>query len=317
MPRGPGRVAAGVDHASAGGPAAPARAALVPARYAPGFVRFFGWWAHEKLIAKKFYAVRVANEGADVLASLASHEGPLIGAMNHVSWWDPLFMLTLQRVYLPGRTIRAPMDAAQLERFGFFRKLGTFGINPDDPASLEAMGAYIGAYFRDEARPTLWITPQGRFADVREPVEIRPGAARLAAMDGRTRVVAVAVEYTFWLDARPEALLRFQAVEPRRAADGTASTAAWHRALRAAMDENSARLAEAAVTRDPARFRTLCGGDAPKISPFYDWWLRLRGKHGEIDDRRDRRDQRLAAQAAQSSRAVASGRAGGAVGDGA
>lgn len=262
---------------------------FIEAAYSERFVRFFGWWTRDKMLAKKFFAVRLERGSSAHLEALAGHAGPVIAATNHVSWWDPLIMLGIHRLFWEQRTLRAPMDAAQLRRFRLFRKLGTFGLDPDDPASLEAMAAYVGGYFAGEPRPTLWINPQGRFADVREPVEVRPGAARLAASDARTKVVAVSMEYQFWLDQRPEVLLRVEPVEPRRSEDGTATTAGWLRALRAAMTTNAERLAESAISRDPGRFECLVGGDATRINPVYDLWLRLRGKSGSIDDRRDRR----------------------------
>jgi len=256
---------------------------FIDANYAPRFVRFFGWWVREHMLAKDFFAVRLARGSRRHLAALADHEGPVIAAVNHVSWWDPLVMITLHRIFWRGRTLRAPMDAAQLERFGLFRKLGTFGIDPDDPASLERMAEYVGEYFHEEPRPSLWINPQGRFADVREPVEVRPGAARIAAAAQGTRAVAIAMEYVFWLDRKPEVLLRAAPVEPART-----NTPGWLRAMRDAMNDNAAELAKLAIARDPAGFETLIGGDRTTVNPMYDVWLRIRGKAGQIDDRRDR-----------------------------
>lgn len=257
--------------------------AAIPADYSPFFTRFFGWWAREKVIAPRFFAVRLALGSRAHFQAIADHPGPVLALTNHVSWWDPLVMLTLHRLFFPRRTLRAPMDAAQLNRFRFFTKLGTFGIDPDDPASLDLMAADMRTYFAHDPGPTLWINPQGRFADVREPVEPRPGAARLAAQADNPRLLAVAIEYAFWLDQRPELLLRAQPVHSDRT-----NTAGWHRAIRDAMRINAAALADMAIARDPAAFEALIGGGAPKINPVYDLWLHLRGRRGAIDDRSDR-----------------------------
>lgn len=275
----------GPDRTPAGG-----AARFIPDAYSDLFLRFFGWWCREKMLAKRFYAVRAATESLRALRSLSDHDGPVLVLTNHTSWWDPLLMLMLHRTELcregAWRSLRAPMDADQLERFRFFRKLGAFGIDPDDPASLELMARHVGRYFREDRAPTLWINPQGRFADVREPVEIRPGAAKLAAEHRGAAVALAQFEYVFWLDAKPEILLRFDRVEP-----GRPTTTGWLRAMRRGMNNNAARLAELAIARDPGPFTNLLGGEGANVHPVYGLWLRLRGRAGSIDDRRDRRDR--------------------------
>lgn len=253
---------------------------FIPADESARFVRFFGWWTRDKMIAKRFYALRLAEGSRAHLESLATHNGPVIAAMNHLSWWDPLVMLALHRLFWPNRTLRAPMDAAQLRRFGLFRKLGVFGIDPDDAQSLDAMSDYLADYFAKAPAPTLWINPQGRFADVREQVTPRPGTAKIAASDPRAACVSIAIEYAFWLDQKPEILVRVEPVSPE-----TTSTTGWQRALTSAMNANAAALADLVIAREPSAFESLVGGDAAAINPAYDLWLRLRGKAGSITDR--------------------------------
>ncbi|MEM0983047.1 MAG: lysophospholipid acyltransferase family protein [Planctomycetota bacterium] len=271
---------------------------FLPDRFSPRFLRFFGWWCREKMLEKKFFAVRLARENQNVLGDLADHDGPVLVLTNHVSWWDPLIMLTLHRMELcakgRSRGLRAPMHIDQLERFRFFTRLGAFGIDPDEPRSMQAMVDHVARYFAEDPCPGLWINPQGRFADVREPIEMRPGAAKLAALDERTAVACVQMEYTFWLDAKPEVLLRYEPVTPDRR-----STTGWLRAMREAMDRNAAALADLAIARDPANFVNLTGGEGANVHPFYGLVLKLRGKSGAIDDARDRRDRREHAQERQ------------------
>ncbi|MEL6329155.1 MAG: lysophospholipid acyltransferase family protein [Planctomycetota bacterium] len=259
-------------------------AAFLPPDYSERFARFFRWWCRHNMVRKKFFALRVAGETEGDLRAFAGHDGPVIAATNHVSWWDPLVMLTLHDLELctreRKRTLRAPMDIVQLERFKFFRKLGTFGIDPDDPESLGAMSEHLDGYFRTDHAPTLWINPQGRFADVRDELEIRPGVARVAALDERAAVVAVAIEYAFWLDAKSEVFVRFETARPE-----ARTTTGWLRAIREAMVSNQRRLAEAVRSRDAGRFVNRVGGEGANVHPLYGLWLRLRGKAGQIDDR--------------------------------
>jgi hypothetical protein len=190
------------------------------------------------------------------------------------------------------------MDVEQLRKFGFFRRLGLFGVDPSDARSYSAMVAYVLERFASESRPTLWITPQGSFADVREPVRMRPGAAAIAARTPRVRVLSVAMEYGFWLDQKPELFVRAAVVSP----PASPSTPHWHGAMEAAMNANAGELSRLVIARDASSFAPLLGaGDATnaRVHPVYDWWLRLRGKDARLRDRaRDRsRDERKAGDA--------------------
>ena len=179
----------------------------------------------------------------------AAADGPFLGLLSHASWLDPLVGLLVWRQLLPDRDLRMPMDAEQLARFGFFKRLGVFGIDPDDPASLDAMRRFVLDHFATGVRPALGLTPQGRFTDPREPVRLRPGAAAIAAAaPSNTAVVAIAVEYVFWQDQRPEILISATRC-PRPT--GPASTTGWHRAMTEAFSDAAARLAAAAIARDP------------------------------------------------------------------
>lgn len=256
---------------------------FIPDAYSARFARFFGWWARDKIIAKKFHAVRVCMDNRTTLAELNTHPGPVLALTNHIGWWDPLFMLAMHITELPDRTLRAPMDAKQLERFRLFRKLGCFGIDPDEPASLPLMGDYVAEYFKTDPSPTLWVTPQGRFADVREEIRIRPGAAATAARADNPAVICMNFEYAFLVDQKPEAFIRFERVETPEAP----STTGWHRAMQDAIRRNAAELATLVIARDTDAFEKILGSGT-KNQPIYDLWLKLRGKGGAIDDRRDR-----------------------------
>lgn len=261
---------------------------LEPGRYSPGFARAFAWWVERRVLARRFHAVRLARENAGVLGELAGHPGPVIVVMNHPSWWDPLAAVLLARRFMSTREHMAPIDTEMLRTFGFFRRLGLFGIDPDDPASLEAMAGYVGERLRERPRTTLWVTPQGRLADVRSEIEIRPGAAVIAARHGDVRAASAALEYVFWGDPKPELLIRLERCEP---AEGRRTTAGWHRAMLEAMRRNAAALARLAIARDEGAFVPLVGGDRARINPLYDLWLRARGKGPTIDARRRQLDQ--------------------------
>ena len=112
-------------------------------------------------------------------------------------------------------------------------------------------------------------------------MRLRPGAAAVAARAGAAGAPvaagAIAVEYAFWADRKPEVFVRARRVEP-----GGPSTADWQRALTGAMRENASALASLVIARDPAPFDDLLGSGG-RIHPVYDALLRLTGRSGSID----------------------------------
>ena len=267
---------------------------ILPGNFTPRFVRFFTWYA-KRLFAKKFHALRTAPGTHAALREAGAHNGPLIVLLNHSAWWDPLVPLLLAECWrrdgLAERSACAPMDIEQLRKFGFFRRLGLFGVDPSDTRSFPAMCEYVLARFGSETRPTLWITPQGTFADVREPVRMRPGAAAIAARAKNVRVLSVTLEYAFWLDQRPEIFVRAAGVP----APASPSTPHWHSAMESAMNANAGELSRLVIARDANAFTPLLdGASSANIHPVYDWWLRIRGKDAALRDRQREQTHREA-----------------------
>ena len=89
------------------------------------------------------------------------------------------------------------------------RRLGFFGVRRDSysgAATFLRVGSRLLA--RDD---TLFcLTPEGRFTDPRRrPVRLQPGLANLIARVPRVTVLPMAIEYPFWTERTPEALVAF------------------------------------------------------------------------------------------------------------
>lgn len=258
---------------------------ITPDAHSARFFGFFAWYV-ARMFRSQFHAVRMLRGGDALLASLEREPGPAIVALTHASWWDPLVCVHLHQTFSPTRVTLGPIDAAELAKFKFMRKIGLFGVDPHDPAALEPMVEHVAMRVRQTPRTTFWITPQGRFVDVREPVTIRPGvsavASRLCAQ-GPCRVIALAIEIGMWVDKKPEVFLCAQECR----AETAGSTASWHRAITRGMRGAAATLAEAVIARDPSPFVCIEGGDAPRIHPVYDAILSLRGKRTKLGQQRE------------------------------
>lgn len=213
-----------------------------------------------------FHGVRTS--GAERLCATS---GPVIVYANHSSWWDPMVSFLLAGELLPGRRHFAPMEAEALERYSIFKRLGVFGIDNRSArgaAQFLRMGeAILGS------GGVLWVTPQGRFADVRErPLAFKPGLAALVSRVPGCTILPLAIEYTFWDERKPEVLLLFgdavaAAAEPKESVDAI---------LTAALAKLMGQLETKALARDPTAFeRTLARGTVG-TGGVYALWQRLR-----------------------------------------
>jgi 1-acyl-sn-glycerol-3-phosphate acyltransferase len=187
----------------------------------------------------------------------------------------------LARHFFAARRHYAPIDADALARYGFFRRLGFFGVEPRTPrGGAQFLRAGLAVLGRQDA--VLWVTAEGAFRDARlRPVRIQAGLARLLSRATRRTVVfPLAIEYPFWQERTPELLVRFGeplSVSPGDAAGSDDLQSTLDRRLERAMDE----LRADAVRQDPAAFQTLLGGQAG-VGGVYDLWRRaaalLRGR---------------------------------------
>lgn len=221
-------------------------------------------------MSRHFHAVRVSKAGP--VPDLPRR--PLVVVLTHPSWWDPMIGLVLSESMPAWRVHYAPIEAHGLAQYRFLERVGFFGIEAGTPrGGLTFLRTSLAILARPES--ALWITAQGEFVDTRErPVSLKAGIGRLAHRLADSWIVPLAIEYPFWNDRSPEALVRFGpaiAVESGRSRSPIEWTDIIERALEGAQDG----LAEEARRRDPDAFETLVEGTAG-VGGVYDMWRRLR-----------------------------------------
>ncbi len=221
-------------------------------------------------------------------AVLAQHperlqvRGPLIVYGNHSSWWDPMLIVLLGQLLLPGRRHYAPIDARALEQYPILGKIGIFPVELTLPRGAAQFLRASEAILRDNG--VLWLTPQGRFADPREmPLAFKPGLATLAQRLPEVPLLPLAVEYTFWNERLPEALLHF--CEPVRFAEQM-PVPEMNRELERALAGGMYALQQAAMARDPSAFEPIFSGKRG-VGGMYDLLRQasalLRGQQATLD----------------------------------
>ena len=231
----------------------------------------FGWYLRW-YFCRRFHAVRVARAGLP--RGLAGR--PVIVFSNHPSWWDPALFILLCIKIFPGRTGYGPMDAGALKQYGVLRRMGVFGV---DQTSARGAVQFLGTSLRilSDAAATLWITGEGHFTDARtRPVRLRSGVAHLARRVPDAVLLPLAVEYSFWNESKPEALVLFGA--PVSAPEDS-SVAGWTAALEGALTQAMDDLAALSIARDAAPFVPVVRGGAG-VGGIYDLYRRSRALLG-------------------------------------
>lgn len=240
----------------------------LPARW-PWLVRGFIKYAL-RYLRKHFRAVRISKNGA----TIPSGDAPVLVVMNHPSWWDALTPIAIFDQFPAGFEHFAAIDARAIEQYGFFNRLGFFGI---DQHSIRGAAQFLrtGEAILSASNRAVWVTAQGRFTDVRErPLNLRSGVGHLAARMTRGLVVPVAIEYPFWNERTPEALIRVgKPLDVTTFAE--LSGKEWAARIESALTDAMDGLAEDAKARDPARFATILGGTVG-VGGVYDRWRRLK-----------------------------------------
>lgn len=207
--------------------------------------------------------------------------GPVIVYGNHPSWWDPLIAQFLCREFFREHIFRAPIDASALEQYSVFKKLGFYGI---EMSSRRGAADFLRHSMEILQQPTgsIWMTPEGRFADVRDhQAELMPGLAHLCSrVSGPGHVLPLALEYAFWEEKLPACFVRFGQPIPFAAtaeneANESMDKGAWKELLRESLRANQKALASAVIARDPACFQVvLSGGRGAGV--VYDTFRRLK-----------------------------------------
>ncbi len=220
-----------------------------------------GWFMFyvRRYFRRHFHALRllVDSDGGSVMPDISWE--PVIIYTNHPGWWDPLIFLLLAEKCVPARLSYGPIDAAALGKYRFMERIGFLGIEPNTRRGAARFLRLAKAASR-RSDVIFWVTSQGEFVDPRSrPPGIRPGVAHAAAAAGRGLIVPMAVEYPFWSERLPEALVAFGPAI-RISDAGQRDAKEWHEVLEAALSVTQDRLAGAAMRRDPHAFRVLASG---------------------------------------------------------
>lgn len=230
------------------------------------------FWGFERYVArylrKHFHAVRIANESLDLLPT----KGPILIYANHPGWWDPLMAVALRRKFWPEHRMYTPIDQQALEQYPLFRRLGFYGVQSSSTEGAKRF-LRVTSELMQQDQATVWITPEGRFSDARRPVKFQPGLGHLAHRLRGGHLLPLAIEYVFWAERTPEALLQLGPAE--RLETNGLSKSQWTERLEARLEETKQSLAAKSMARDEGAFTCLLSGSLG-VGLGYDLLRRVR-----------------------------------------
>ncbi|MCC6507800.1 MAG: lysophospholipid acyltransferase family protein [Pirellulaceae bacterium] len=222
---------------------------------------------------RRHFHVVAANHQA-LSPAITQGGSSMVVYANHASWWDPMIAIYLRARLMPNHCMYAPIDAAALDRYRIFKRMGFYGI---------ALGSHRGAVeflkrslrVAQSPRASLWLTPEGKFCDSRQLSQpFLPGMAHLASAIGNTNThevhgshsvwfVPAAIEYTFWEERLPECLCWFGTpVEVHWNQPQSQSKEDWNQLFMQHLRDAQRQLSAASIARDTARFTVLLSGAA-------------------------------------------------------
>lgn len=220
-----------------------------------------------RFVRKNFNAVRIG--GLEHLTQLA--DKPIVCFANHPGWWDPMTAVLMTDLIFHGRQFAAPMDNLALQRYPILERLGFFGVQRDTASGAREFLKTSRQLF-ENPQTILWLTPAGKFHDVRISVSFMKGISHLIDSQFDGTALPMAVEYTFWNERCPELLVQFG--PPITAALLPAEREVRTNALERALATAQAVLAERSIARDPSAFTRLAIGRAG-VGGLYDLWRRI------------------------------------------
>jgi chlorobactene lauroyltransferase len=236
----------------------------IPARHHPIGDQLVYWALVRYAIWSHFDRVWLRVEGP----LPRPEDGPLIGYLNHPSWWDGYMAFVLNRVLLGDRFERyLMMEEQQLRRYRFFAWSGAFSVHREDARSAMRSVGYIGRLLAERRRRSLWIFPQGEITpNDRRPLAIFSGLAHVARRAGGATLWPVALRYELRGEQRPEVFIRAGPAHHAPAdADARALTGEVGARLTAACDA----LRDEVNAGDLAGYRVLLSG-RPGVNRVFD-----------------------------------------------
>lgn len=180
---------------------------MITAQHSRVWKKILGWYFFRRL-KKAFFRGYIRGE-SNVHLAIEEHKKmgiPIVFYCTHFSWWDAIITIVLSLKTFSLHAI-GMMEERQLKRYGFFRKIGMFSVQGDNPLSSLRSLQYASDELRENAQ-ALWMFPQGTLSNQeRMPLDLQPGLSILLKKSKKLLLVPVAMQYYFLREEQPECFI--------------------------------------------------------------------------------------------------------------
>ncbi len=172
---------------------------MIPAKKSRRFDFFFHQF-NKRFLRFHFRGVNFA-EGPNV----STPSSPALFIVNHSTWWDALVVFHFNQLVIKQESY-VMMHEKGVKEFPFFRKIGAFSVNRENPKDIVRSMNYAKERLKDGK--TLWLFPQGdeRHLEIR-PLTFLPGALHIVK-NTDIPIVPVCLYYTFTGERKPEVFIK-------------------------------------------------------------------------------------------------------------
>ncbi|MCM3490553.1 lysophospholipid acyltransferase family protein [Alkalihalophilus marmarensis] len=211
------------------------------------FSKVFHFYTTHWLLKRSFYSVNLKG-------TFPKTDRPLLLIANHSSWWDGLVSFYLSNECLRHESF-AMMSEEGMKSYSFFRKIGTFSVNPSDSRSL--LDSLNYARTKLTTKQALWFFPQGAEQHLeKRPLEFKSGVGYLLKDKKDVLVVPLTYYYTFRHEQKPELYIHVgTAIENNSGLGGNRKeiTRSLEKALTRQLEEQKEEL----VLEKPSEYQSL------------------------------------------------------------
>lgn len=176
---------------------------MISARKQPAFNFLLRRWLGRTL-RRRFHTVRVV--GVEHLRVLDPNR-PTIGCVNHTNWWDGFVLYVLSHRLMPRRDIFLAMEEKNLRRYPFFRWMGCFGVDLENPRAALPGVRYALRLLAGRPERLAWFFVQGKLASPNLPIVAQPGAVWIAQRTG-AQLLPLVIRYAWLAESRPTIFVR-------------------------------------------------------------------------------------------------------------
>jgi len=218
---------------------------FIPAKESRFFIIFFD------VVVRLLCKLRFSGVYLKQRYSPSSHSRTIY-YLNHSSWWDGLIPLLLNQKCFHQQA-RAIMEDKQMRDHGFFKRIGAFSVNLENPKSAVRSLRYAVESLK-RPHSSLFIYPEGEIRPFSlENPEFKSGLSWIVSKLPKLDVVPISIYFTFTEGSKPTLYLQVgKPVETQIISDISEKTIQFERELQTLLS-NTVHT----VHHQPNQFRKL------------------------------------------------------------